>query len=163
MRMSKTSYTWLAIGLGSAALAAGSLLLTDWLGLHPCHLCIFQRLLFMLMAVLGALAALTRADRVAGSLVVLLGLGGAAAAAYQSWLQAQPPASVSCLAADPSLLERLVDWLGQQAPSLFLATGFCADNALVILGLSLANWSLVSFLTALVTASWALRLGRPRP
>lgn len=49
-------WIWRALGAASAGLAAASLLLTAWLDLHPCHLCIFQRLLFMLLAVLSTLA-----------------------------------------------------------------------------------------------------------
>jgi disulfide bond formation protein DsbB len=44
-----------------------------------------------------------------------------------------------------TLIERLVDWLGMQWPSLFLATGFCTSREWVFLGLSMANWSMLIF------------------
>jgi len=147
---------WLALGMTGAALAVGSLLLTTWLALQPCHLCIFQRLLFMLIAVAGLAAALTPAGRVAGLFILPLAAAGGGAAGYQSWLQQQPADLVSCIAGEPGLIERLVEWLGQQIPALFLATGFCEDEALVILGLSLANWALLVFLATLLAAAWAL-------
>ncbi|MDD3518852.1 MAG: disulfide bond formation protein B [Chromatiales bacterium] len=147
---------WLALGMTSAILAAGSLALTAWFDLRPCHLCIFQRLLFMLIAAAGLMAALTAAGRFAGLFVPPLAAAGIAAAGYQSWLQRQPPDLVSCVAGEPGPIERLVEWLGQQAPALFLATGFCEDEALVILGLSLANWALLVFLATLPVAVWAL-------
>lgn len=82
-----------------------------------------------------------------------LGMG---VATYQSWLQAQPPGSISCVGGEQGLVERLVDWLGQRMPELFLATGFCEESELSILGLSLANWAMVSFAAFLILALWAL-------
>jgi disulfide bond formation protein DsbB len=41
-------------------------------------------------------------------------------------------------------------------PSLFEVSGLCEDEELVIMGLSLANWALVSFASALIVAVWAL-------
>jgi len=150
---------WSLLAAGSIALVAGSFVLTDWFNLHPCHLCIFQRLLFMILGVLFMFAAWLT-PRPAGWWLGLASLpvaaGGIAVATYQSWLQMQPPGSISCMAGEPSRIERLVEWLGQLQPELFLATGFCEEAELSILGLSLANWALVSFTTFLVTASWAL-------
>ncbi|MCK7497475.1 MAG: disulfide bond formation protein B [Comamonadaceae bacterium] len=112
---------WLALGLLSTGLVATSMILTAWLDLHPCHLCIFQRLLFMLLAVLGLMSALPLANGVVGRLSGALSLPtsglGAGIAAYQSWLQAQPPNSISCVGGKPGLIERLVEWLGEQAPA----------------------------------------------
>lgn len=152
---------WLVTAAAAAAAVLASLVLTAWLALAPCHLCIFQRLLFMLIAGLGLLAALTRGlvQGLAGGLIALAAVAGAASAGYQSWLQEQPPDSISCIGGQPGLIERLVEWLGQQAPALFLATGFCEEKELLILGLSLANWALLCFLLALVAAWWALRRG----
>jgi disulfide bond formation protein DsbB len=156
---------WLVMAAGSAALVLASLVLTAWLDLHPCHLCIFQRLLFMLIALLALGAGLSAGvlRLVAGVLVALAAAGGAATAAYQSWLQAQPPDSVSCIGGQPGSVERLVEWLGQQVPALFLPTGFCEEEELVILGLSLANWALLSFAATLGLALWLLRRALRRP
>jgi len=81
---------------------------------------------------------------------------GVAVAACQSWLQFQPPNTVSCVGGQPGLIERLVEWLGQQAPPLFLARGFCDEAGLVILCLSLANWALVAFAACLAVDAWVL-------
>jgi protein dithiol:quinone oxidoreductase len=99
---------------------------------------------------------------VAGVLTLLTALSGAGVAAYQVWLQAQPEAMFTCGGADPNLIERLVDWLGQQLPSLFLATGICGDKELVILGYSLAVWSLAAFVANVPASVWALLRGRRR-
>jgi protein dithiol:quinone oxidoreductase len=152
-------HLWFALAAGCAGLALASLVLTSWLNLHPCHLCIFQRLLFMLIAMLALLAALFSGPHsrwLPGGLVISIAALGAAVATYQTWLQAQPPGSISCVGGQPDLIERLVEWFGQQAPSLFLATGYCEETELIIFGLSLANWALVSFAACLVAAAWAL-------
>lgn len=138
---------------GVCALAvASSFVMTDWLGLDSCHLCISQRVLFMVLTVvaLGAAAGAGRrgtglAGRLLGGFTLPIAAAGIGIASYQSWLQLQPPESVSCVAGTPGLLERWVEWLGQQAPALFMATGFCEDKGLSILGLSLANWALLVF------------------
>jgi disulfide bond formation protein DsbB len=63
---------------------------------------------------------------------------------------------VSCVGAEMGPIERLVEWLGMQWPTLFMATGFCEDEALVILGLSLAQWALICFLATLLLSLWLL-------
>jgi len=163
--MLKPRYIWLGVAAVSAGLVAASLVLTAWLKLNPCPLCIFQRLLFMILSVL-ALAAFLRsrrsAGRATGVLALLTALSGVGVAAYQVWLQAQPAAMFTCGGADPNLIERVVDWLGQRVPSLFLATGICGDKELVILGYSLAVWSLAAFVASVVASVWALLQGRRR-
>jgi len=158
-------FFWLTLAAGSAALVVAGLILTAWLDLHPCHLCIFQRLLFMLIALLALGAGLLRGGLclVAGILVALAAAGGAPAAAYQSWLQAQPPGSIFCVGGQPGGIERLVEWLGQQVSALFLATGFCEEEELLILGWSLANWALVCFVAALALAFWLVLRARRNP
>lgn len=164
MKRDVSTILWLALAAGSAALVVASLVLTARLDLHPCHLCIFQRLLFMLIAALALVSALpapSLAKRLAGGSVIGLGSLGVGVAAYQSWLQVQPPDMVSCVGGQPGFIERVVEWLGQQAPALFLATGFCEEEELVILGLSLANWAAVSFAAVVLAAAAALWWGRP--
>jgi disulfide bond formation protein DsbB len=154
---------WLLLAGIGAALVVSSLVLTSWQNLHPCHLCIFQRLLYLLLAGVGLGAGLLSprpATRWVGFLALPLAAGGLLVAGYQSWLQAQPAGSVSCVGGDPSLIERVVEWLGQLQPELFLATGFCADVEMTLMKLSLANWSAIGFAACLALA-W--RAWRPIP
>lgn len=144
---------------GCALAVASSFVLTDWLALNPCHLCIFQRLLFMMLTVLALGAGLAGAGglgRLLGIVTLPVSASGVGVAAYQSWLQLQPPGSVSCVAGTPGVIERWVEWLGQQAPTLFMATGFCEDEGALILGLSLANWAFVGFALCLGAGVLAL-------
>jgi disulfide bond formation protein DsbB len=149
---------WLLIAAASAGLALTSILLTQWLALAPCHLCIFQRLLYMLIAPLALIAALSSGlvRRGSGALAALIAVIGVITAGYQTWLQAQPAGSVSCIGAELGPIERLVEWLGMQQPMLFMATGFCEDEGLVILGLSLAQWALACFVLMVALALWLL-------
>ncbi len=154
---------WALLATLCAGLFAASLVLTVLHDLHPCHLCIFQRLLYLLLALVGFAAWYLTArppGRLIGFLAMLLAAGGLAVAAYQSWLQWQPPGSVSCVGGDPGLIERLVEALGQWLPELFLATGFCEEAEMTILGLTLANWSALGFAACLTLA---YRAWRPIP
>ena len=116
-----TRQLWLLLAAGCLGLVLGSIALTAWLDLHPCHLCIFQRLLFMGLAVFGLLAGLLGCRpvaRAAGLFVALIAASGVAVAGYQSWLQEQPAGSTSCVAGEPTLVEQFVEWLGRLQPAL---------------------------------------------
>ncbi len=157
LRISDTT-GWSLLAAFCALTAGMSLGLTAWLDLHPCHLCIFQRLLFMVMAVFALAASMGHAwpRCVAGMGFVAAALGGMVTAADQSWLQWQPSGSITCGGGQPSLLERFVEWLGQLQPELFLATGFCGDKELTILGLSLANLAFIAYAGVGAFALWLL-------
>ena len=148
-------WLWPLLAVVSGLVALTSLGLTAWLDLSPCHLCIFQRLLFMVMTLL-ALAAMPRNPfgLVAAGLFAATAMAGIATATWQSWLQAQPLDTISCIGPDMGPIERLVEWLGLKSPTLFMASGFCEDTELVILGLSLANWALLTFAAMLAASLW---------
>ncbi|WP_020508387.1 HAD-IC family P-type ATPase [Lamprocystis purpurea] len=150
---------WGIVAFAGTAGVVASLALTPWLNLQPCQLCIFQRLLFMAIAVLALIAAVPASARWRWLPAVLtLGVAtlGLAVAGYQSWLQFPPANTVSCSAGQLSRIEDLVEWLGQQVPTLFLAGGFCDEAQFVVLGLSLANWAMIAFAAGLAVGGWAL-------
>ncbi len=157
---------WVALALLSLTAAALSFGLTEWRYMEACHLCIFQRLLFMLLAVLCAVAAIGGRQLVGqlfGTLAMLTAASGLGVAVYQSWIQLETSGSpFACANAEPGLIEQWVDWLGQQWPALFLATGFCSDAGSTVLGLTLANWAAIGFMVTLAVAAWALWRGRSR-
>ncbi|WP_412851683.1 disulfide bond formation protein B [Ectothiorhodospira shaposhnikovii] len=151
---------WLLIALFSATSAALSIGLTEWFSLHPCHLCIFQRLLFMVLAVLalaGVVFGASLAGVIPGLLVLVVASMGMGVAGYQSWLERQPPdLGFSCVGPEMGLIERLVEGLGQQVPTLFLATGLCDEMGPQWLGISFANAALAGYLLVFCLAAWAL-------
>jgi len=153
---------WLALAAVSASAVTLSLVLTSWFHQDPCHLCVFQRFLFMVLTGLtlaAASGATHLVGRLFGGLAVLTAAGGAAVAGYQSWLQLRAPEGLGlglCSAGDPGLIERFVDWLGTQVPSLFVATGFCEEDGVALLGLTLANWTMIAFAVCLAITVWIL-------
>ncbi len=136
-----------ALSAGCFGVAFAGLQLQAMLSLSPCPYCIFQRLLYLSIGVLALLGFLFPAASLFWLLgILLLSLGGLGIALYQSWMQAYPDLAPACGFSNPDLIERLVDVLGMQWPSLFLATGFCSSKEWVFLGLSMANWSVLFFL-----------------
>ena len=140
------------------ALAASGLTLAGWsigelMQLQPCPLCIFQRLLYLLIAMVALLGALLPGGlRLWSGLLGLTAAGGLATAAYQSWLQHFPETSMECGFGEPTLIEQIVDWFGVRWPAMFMATGFCSSQDWVLLGLSMADWSVLCFLAFLIAA-----------
>ena len=151
---------WFAtLALAAAGLVAVGYELQVLFRLAPCPLCIFQRVLYLLIAVLAlAGSAFPRGRLLWSGLIVLVGAGGLGVAGYQTWMQAFPDLATECSYTDPGAVERLVDWLGMQFPTLFMATGFCTSRDWVFLGMSMANWSIVCFAGfALVAVGLMLR------
>jgi disulfide bond formation protein DsbB len=138
---------WFAtLALGTLGLVAFGLELQQMYRLAPCPFCIFQRLLYIVIGLVALLGVVLPVGRLLwAALIAALAAGGAAVAGYQSWMQAFPHLATECGYSDPTLIERLVDWLGMQWPGLFLATGFCTSREWEFLGLSMANWSFLVF------------------
>ena len=146
----------IALGLTGAGVLIGELL-----KLQPCPLCIFQRLLYLLIAALALCGVvLSGWWRLWGVLIGLTATGGLGIAAYQSWLQLNPETGIACGFGEPTVIEQIVNWFGVRWPDLFLATGFCASKDWVFLGLSMANWSIVCFLAFMVAAAQLVSKGR---
>jgi disulfide bond formation protein DsbB len=143
------------IGTTSAGLVGCGLVIGELMRLNPCPLCIFQRILYLAVALVAFFGAVApKARRVWGGMVGLVAAGGLATAIYQSWLQLYPEAATQCGFGEPNLIEQLVDWLGMQWPFMFMATGFCTSKE-YILGLTMANWSIVCFSGFLLAGIWA--------
>ena len=149
----------LALGAaGCAALLGYGFYLQHFDGQDPCPLCLVQRgfyfgLLFVFLA-----AAIHGPGKVRsivyGALGFLLAAGGAGTAGRQVWLQHLPPDQVPKCGPD---LYYMIDHfpLGKVVANLFRGSGQCAEVAWRFLGLSIAEWSLMCFVSfgvlALVT------------
>lgn len=150
-----------ALAAGCFGVVAIGMMLQHLLQLSPCPLCIFQRLLYLLVgaaALLGVLCPLLQLPA-AGLVLGLAGLG-LGVALWQSWMQAYPLLAPTCSFTDPNVIERLVYWLGAQFPDWFLATGLCTSVDWTLFGLSMANWSVLLFAGILVYAGLLLRCGK---
>ena len=129
------------------SLVGGGVLLAQLLSLAACPLCILQRMLYLLLA-LAAAIGLVLATRPAGRMVAALLMAaiaatGAGVAGYQVWIQRFAP-TTTC-AGKMAWWEELVEWAGRLAPMLFQPSGLCSDPAWKLLGLSIAEWSLMCF------------------
>ena len=141
------------VALAAFGLTAAGLLIGEAMNLQPCPLCIFQRLLYLLIGCLAVVGALVPSwGRLWAALLGLTAVGGLATAGYQSWLQYLPTASMECGFGEPTLIEQIVDWFGVLWPAVFMATGFCSSKDWMFLGLSMANWSGLCFLAFAIVA-----------
>ena len=142
---------------GCIALLAFGLYLQHSQGLEPCPMCIVQRYALVMVAVFAGITALSgkKWPLVSGSgLLVLLCGFGAFVAARQSWVQWYPPESASCGRDFYGMIETFP--LKRVIPMIFKGSGDCTKIDWTFLGLSIANWSFISFgvigLVALVLA-----------
>lgn len=137
------------------AAAFGYALKTQYVdSLIPCPLCMTQRGFYVLTALFALLGALHNRARITyASLVALAALGGAAVAGRQVWLQHLPKDQVP--ACGPSL-EFMLQTLpmGEVLIKMFKGDGNCAVVDWTLLGLSMAEWSLLCFLALVGTAVW---------
>jgi len=130
-----------------AGLLAFGMYLQHVVGLVPCPMCIVQRYVMVLMAlvaVLGAGLPGRKTTLIAGSWLVLLAGGGAYVAARQTWLQWYPPEVVSCGRDFYGMIETFP--LQRAIPMIFKGGGDCTKVDWTFLGGSIANWSFVAFL-----------------
>ena len=90
MRFS-TRFVFAALAIVSLGLLAAGLVLGELARLQPCYLCNFQRLLYIVLAVIGVCGALIPAGgRFWAALFGLVALGGVITAVQQSWMQYAP-------------------------------------------------------------------------
>jgi len=158
--LDRTGRVWALVCAACVALLAFGLYLQHVVGLEPCPMCIVQRYVMVLIALIAGLGAVwsgRRASLAMGGLLTLLGLSGAYVAARQSWLQWYPPEVVSCGRDFYGMIETFP--LQRAIPMIFKGGGDCSAVDWTFLGGSIANWSFVCFvgmgLLALLT-TWRL-------
>jgi disulfide bond formation protein DsbB len=155
--MTPGRWHYAAGALGSLALLGAGYYLQYVEGQEPCPLCLVQRGFYLLLGLVYAAAALHRPAR-AGALAygagaALLAAGGAAVAARQVWLQHLPPEEVP--PCGPDLYYMLGHLpLGRVLEKLFAGSGQCAEVNWTLLGLSIAEWSLVCFAALAAYGLW---------
>jgi protein dithiol:quinone oxidoreductase len=150
------------MGLACTGLVGASFYVQRVLGVEPCPLCIIQRFTYLALAIvfLGAALLPSQGALQRGALVLaaVLTLGGLGVAGYQTYLQLSPPAMTgTCSASLSYMLETLsfTDVLAR----LLNAKGDCSDTSFKILGLTLAQASLLIF-TAFVLVLGAMFVRR---
>ena len=109
-------------------------------------MCIVQRYALIGVAVIAGITALSskKGLLVSGFVLMLLTSGfGAFVAARQSWLQWYPPEEASCGRDFYGMIETFP--LQRVIPMIFKGSGDCTKIDWTFLGLSIANWSFLSF------------------
>ena len=160
--LASSSRIAILMGLACTGLVGASFYVQHVLGVEPCPLCIIQRFTYLVLAIvfLGASLLPSEGALQRGVLVLaaVLTLGGFGVAGYQTYLQLSPPAmSGTCSASLSYMLETLsfTDVLAR----LLNAKGDCSDTSFKILGLTLAQASLLIF-TAFVLVLGAMFVRR---
>jgi protein dithiol:quinone oxidoreductase len=112
----------------------------------PCPLCILQRIAFIVLMVVFLIAGVhgpaRRGATIYSSLLVITAIVGAGVAARHVWLQYLPKDKVpSCGPGLEYMLNRFP--LTQALDKILSGSGECAEVSWRLLGLSIAEWSLV--------------------
>ena len=122
----------------------------------PCPLCMVQRVIFIAILAVFALAALhgpeRAGERIYAALVTLLSLSGVGVAARHIWLQNLPKDQVP--ACGPGLDYMLeVMPMAEVLKQLMHGSGECAEKGWTFLALGIPEWSLLCYLAL---GAWAV-------
>jgi len=112
--------------------------------MQPCAWCVFQRLLYLLLAIVAAFAAIGQ-GLITRLVSAMLGLSLTIAGVLAAWFQAQVASqSFSCA---QSLADLLMTQTGLETaiPALFGIYASCMDARVKVFGLEYAYWSLLLF------------------
>jgi disulfide bond formation protein DsbB len=117
--------------------------------LEPCPLCISQRIAIFLLGIIFLIAAIhnpaAKGVKIYSILGVLAALGGGSISARHIWIQHLPPNEVpEC---SPGLEYVFQNFpLADTIKLMLSGTGECAKVDWTLLGLSIPQWTLISFL-----------------
>lgn len=140
------------VALSSLAAVGAALVSQHVFEMKPCPWCIFQRVIYLAIAVVAGIGWLVRSrpvTLVSAALVLALALGGIASAVFQHQVAALD-ASCALTLADRFLF---VTGLETMVPFLFQVTATCMEAASYkMLGLGFEVWSGLLFLLISITA-----------
>ncbi|MFT4099867.1 MAG: disulfide bond formation protein B [Burkholderiaceae bacterium] len=128
-------------------------------GMEPCAWCAFQRLIYLLIAIIALMAWGLNRGPVAKALSWIgaaLSVGGLATALYQQFVASQ---TQSCAQTFADLVIKGL-WLDELAPWFFKARAFCNEANIPMAGVPYAIWSAVLF--AVLAVILVIRARRPR-
>ena len=147
---------YLAGFLMSGGLIAYALYLQHYEYQNPCPLCILQRVVYIVLMAVFLIGALHGPRRtgvyVYSALLTVVSLVGAGIATRHVWLQHLPKDKVpECGPGLNYMLDRFP--LVEAFAKIFRGSGECAEVGWKLLGLSVAEWSLVWFI---LLGAWAV-------
>lgn len=139
---------FLAVFVACTLLLVTAIYIEPFKSMNPCPMCMMQRAVFVVIALLALIAAVHNAQawghRLYSGLILLVSMLGAGIAGRQIWLQNLPEDQVP--ACGPGLEYMLeVFPLLEVIQMAIQGTGDCAEVQWVFLGLSIPGWSLLAF------------------
>ena len=153
---------YLAGGVACVGLLAYAIFEQFQMGIEPCPLCIFQRIVFIVMAILFFVAAAhgTRGAgrRVYALLILVAAAFGAGIAGYHLWVQHLGPDPTAGCAPGWNYMVENYSYRYAWAKTLqnaFTGHADCADINWTFLGVSMPGWTLVCYLLLGAGALWA--------
>jgi len=151
------------VAIVSVGLVVVALVLQHAVGLAPCPLCIFQRIAYLAVALFAVIAAGQEprsSAKVFGFLALASAIGGIGIAGRHVWLQMNPQ-ELSCGPGLQTMLENFP--LTDVLPKVFRGSGDCSEASWTLIGLTIADWSLIWFaiLTLVLAATLFSRRTRP--
>ena len=141
-----------------AALYAYAIYVQFVLGIEPCPMCILQRIVFIVMAILFVAGAMqnpkVRGRRVYALLLLLTAGIGVGIAARHLWVQHQPPDLMAgCAPGWNYMVENFP--LSKTLKMAFTGSADCAQVNWTFLRLSMPFWSLLCYVLLGAGALWA--------
>lgn len=157
--MPNVRITNLLVVLVCLGLMAYALYAQEVLGLHPCPLCISQRIFVILVGLFALLASIHNPGAVGRKVYAALGmlaaLVGAIVSGRHLYLQNLPADQVP--ACGPGLEYMFNTFPFTEAVAvLFRGDGNCAELDWAFLGLSMPGWVLVAFAALFAVNTWQL-------
>ena len=123
-----------------------SLYLQYFLGLHPCPLCLMQRLcLFLLLGLMGLSPRVLTRAHVVCFIQLLISCFGLFFALRQLWLQSLPAGEAPACMPGLDVLIHYFPWQ-TVARALLWGSGDCGEVTWTMLGIPMPGWSALYFL-----------------
>lgn len=147
-----------------AALYAYALYVQFALQIEPCPMCIFQRIVFIVMGIVFLVGAIQNpretGRKIYGLILLLAAFAGVGIAARHIWVQHQPPDPFAACA--PGWNYMISNFpLSKTLKMAFTGSADCSQITWTFLGFSMPEWTLVCYLLLGLGAVWAGFRRRP--
>ena len=151
----------LLAAMAAAALLATALIGQYGFGLHPCHLCLYQRYPYAAIILLGGIALFITSPRhlrALGWLIVLLFALDSGIAVYHAGVEwGWFPGPSGCTNTAPAGGQTLAQMLDEIKGAPLVP---CDQPMLTVLGLSMAGWNALAAAACAIGTAWLLRRAR---
>lgn len=157
--MPNVRITNLLLVIACLALMAYALYSQEVLGLHPCPLCITQRVFVILVGLFALLAFIHKpralGRRVYAALSMLAAVAGGVVASRHLYLQSLPEDQVPACGPGLEYMFNTFPFI-EAVAVLFRGDGNCAEVDWTFLGLSMPGWVLIAFIALFAVNAWQL-------